>query len=138
MARVSQVMAPAMRNRQDISMIKGNDGYFYLDAELNDFVYWGFPVQVEQNRVIDAIEVEIYGGEIEAGGYIASAYYFGGEVAVVETHPSPFGTPGQWTTVKFTKNDIWQTDEARTYWVIVKSKPTRKEEFRIRGINVVY
>ena len=138
MSRVSQVLAPAMRDGKDISTIKGNNGYFYVEAEVDDWVYWGFPVQVEQRRVIDAIEVEIYGGEQTPGGYIGAIYYTSGEAHLVESFESPFGTPGQWSRIVFTKNDIWTTDEPRTYWITLKTRAATGQNLRVSSINVVY
>lgn len=138
MSRVSQVLAPATRDRKDMSVIKGNNGYFYVESPTNEWVYWGFPVQIEQRRVIDAIEVEVYGGEIEPSGYIASLYYSGGESHLVESFEAPFGTQGAWSTIVFTKNDIWTSDEPRTYWITLKTKTTHGENLRVGTINVVY
>ena len=138
MSRVSQVLSPALRDRKDITVIKGNNGYFYVESVTDEWIYWGFPVQVEQRRVIDAIEVEIFGAEIEAGGYIGATYYTAGESHPIEEFASPFGTQGAWSRIAFTKNDIWITDEPRTYWITLKTKSTRGENFRVGSINVVY
>ncbi len=138
MSRVSQVLAPSSRDGKDDSVIKGSNGYFYVESQIDDWVYWGFPVQVEQRRVIDAIEVEIYGGEIMPGGYIGVVYYSAGQAHLIESIESPFGTPGAWSKITFTKNDIWTTDEPRTYWISLKTRTARAQDFRVSSINVVY
>lgn len=138
MARISQVLAPAIRDRKDSGIIKGNNGYFYVESPVDEWVYWGFPVQVEQRRVIDAVEVEVFGGETSPGGYIGEIYYTAGESHLVESFEAPFGTPGAWSTIVFTKNDIWTTDEPRTYWITFRTKATNGENLRVGTINVVY
>ena len=130
MVRVSQVLSPCRRDQGDFNAIKCNNGWFYVDTGVDEWVYWGFPLQVSQRRYIDRIEIHIYGSEPDAGGYIGTMYYHSGTNVSLEVKNAPFGVEGGWTTLVFEKDDQWVGNQPRTYWVALKTKGHRAENLR--------